>query len=110
MRVCGRDDLHGRCDDRLGRRSRAERRHAGGRIVSAVVDGKASVTYKIEGTEKMGNGTAGTSGPGSVILRAMPLPAHTLTISNVFPDQSVVFAFDRMTPDQRRMLSACFAS
>lgn len=81
-----------------------------GRVVSAVADGKASVTYKVEGTEKMGNGTAGISGPGSVILRAMPLPAHTLTISNVFPDQSVVFAFDRMAPDQRRMLSACFAS
>ena len=68
------------------------------------------MTYKVEGTEKMGNGTAGTSGPGSVVLRAMPLPSQTLTISDVFPDQRVVFPFSKLTSAARHALSTCFGS
>ena len=81
-----------------------------GRLLSAVADGKTPMTYKVEGTEKMGNGTAGTSGPGSVLLRAMPLPSQTLTISNVFPDQRVVFPFSKLTSAARQALSTCFGS
>ena len=80
-----------------------------GRVISAAADGKTPMTYKVEGTEKMGNGTAGTSGPGAVILRAMRLPAQTLTISNVFPDQTVVFPFSKLTSAARQALSTCFA-
>jgi hypothetical protein len=40
----------------------------------------------------MGNGTSGTSGPGSTILKALPLPAG-VTISNLFPNQTIVFPF-----------------
>ncbi len=46
--------------------------------------GKDPVTYKIEGTEQMGNGTGGASGPGAILLNASkpPLPAQALTVSN----------------------------
>jgi hypothetical protein len=81
-----------------------------GRVLSAVADGKTPMTYKIEGSEKMGNGTAGTSGPGSVLLRSMPLPVQTLTISNVFPDQRVVFPFSTLSSAARQALSTCFGS
>lgn len=81
-----------------------------GRVISAVADARTPMTYKVEGTEKMGNGTAGTSGPGSVILRAMPLASQTLTISNVFPDQRVVFPFSKLTSAARQALSTCFGS
>ena len=42
-----------------------------GQTMSAVVDGGPAVAYKVEGTEKMGNGSSGTSGPGSTILNAL---------------------------------------
>jgi hypothetical protein len=79
-----------------------------GRVMSAAADGRAPLTYKVEGTETMGNGTAGTSGPGSVVLRAMPLPARTLTVSNLFPDQRVVFPFSKLTSAARQALASCF--
>jgi hypothetical protein len=79
-----------------------------GRVMSVAADGQAPVTYKVEGTEKMGNGTGGSSGPGSIILKAMPLPARTLTISNLFPDQTVVFPFSKLTSAARQALSTCF--
>jgi hypothetical protein len=59
-----------------------------GRPMSVAVDGNAPLTVKAEGGEKQGNGK---SGPGSVIL-PITLPAQTLTISNVFPDETVVFS------------------
>jgi hypothetical protein len=79
-----------------------------GRVMSAAADGQAPVTYKVEGTEKMGNGTGGTSGPGSIILKTMPLPARTLTISNLFDDQTVVFPFSQLPSAARQALSTCF--
>jgi cytochrome c551/c552 len=90
-----------------------------GEIMSASADGRAPVTYQISGTEKMGNGQPGTSGPGAVVLAAtrrhsaqvlpaMPLPEHSLTVRNVFPDETVVFAFDDLGRDARQSLSACF--
>jgi len=41
-----------------------------GQVFSAFVDGTALATYKVEGTEQMGNGTGGSSGPGSIVLYA----------------------------------------
>jgi hypothetical protein len=87
-----------------------------GRVMFASVDGMAPATYKIEGLEKNGNGQAGTSGPGSMVLSAtqlratqvMPLPAQTLTVRNVFPDETVEFPFDDLTPTVRQELSTCF--
>jgi hypothetical protein len=88
-----------------------------GRVISVVADDRAPVAFKVEGTEKMGNGTAGTSGPGSTILYAttshgpqlaMPLPARTLTVSRLLGDQTVAFRFDELSPSARQALSPCF--
>jgi hypothetical protein len=91
-----------------------------GQVFSAFVDGQALSTYKVEGTEKMGNGADGSSGPGSIILYAtrtnseraklaMPLPAQTLTIRDAFPNETVVFPFGELAPADRQALSACFS-
>ncbi len=79
-----------------------------GRVISAVVDERAPFTYKIEGTEKMGNGAGGASGPGSIVLAAMPLPERTLSISNLFSNETVVFPFGELDQPVRRTLSTCF--
>ena len=79
-----------------------------GQVLSAAADGKPLLTYKVEGTEKMGNGTNGTSGPGSAVLGVKELPAQTLTIDHLFPGETVAFPFDKLTPAARQALSACF--
>jgi hypothetical protein len=88
-----------------------------GHAMSVAADDRAPVSFKVEGTERMGNGTAGTSGPGSTILYAtshpapqlaMPLPARTLTVSGLFGDQTVAFPFDELSPSARQALSPCF--
>jgi hypothetical protein len=80
-----------------------------GQVISAVVDGGAPVTYKIEGVEKMGNGQAGTSGPGSVQL-GLSLPTRQLAITNIFGDETVLFPFDGLSESARQGLSVCFSS
>jgi hypothetical protein len=79
-----------------------------GREMFVAVDAKEPVTYKVEGTEKMSNGQAGTSGPGAILLTA-PLPVKLLTVRNLFGDETVVFSFDNLTPAVRDSLSTCFA-
>jgi hypothetical protein len=88
-----------------------------GRAMSVVVDGNAPLTYKVEGSEKMGNGGDVISGPGAVSLysttgtsavpKLMPLPVKTLTVSNLFGDETVVFPFGGMTETARQALSTC---
>lgn len=80
-----------------------------GQVISAVVDGGTPVTYKIEGVEKMGNGQAGTSGPGAVQL-GLSLPASQLAVSNIFGDETVLFPFDGLSESARQGLSVCFSS
>jgi hypothetical protein len=80
-----------------------------GQVMSASVDGKKPLPYKIEGGQKMGN-EAGTSGPGAVILAAAHLPQKTLTVNNVLPNETVVFPFSKLAPAARQELSACFTS
>ena len=80
-----------------------------GQKMSAAPDGMAPRTYKIDSTEKMGNGADFTTGPGAVDLRAMPLPARTLTVRNLFPDETVVFPFGDLDRAVRDSLSTCFA-
>jgi len=81
-----------------------------GAAVSAVVDGKAKFQYTVEGHEKMGNGSDVTSGPGALVLSAMPLPDRTLTVSNIFRSDIVEFPFNELDPAARKSLSACFSS
>jgi hypothetical protein len=57
---------------------------------------------------KKADGTQSTTGPAATVLKGMPMPAKTLTISNLFPDETVVFRFDGLTAAARRELSACF--
>jgi hypothetical protein len=84
------------------------------RVMSVAVDGGIPVIYKVEGHEKMGNGskkadgTDITTGPAAAVLEKMPLPSRTLTVSNVFPNEIVVFPFDGLTPSMRQELSTCF--
>ncbi len=89
-----------------------------GRVISALVDSKEQTTYTVDGMETMGNGSKGTSGPGSIVLHsrkgsetqkaAMPLPERTLAISNLFAHETVVFPFGELEPGVRKTLSTCF--
>jgi hypothetical protein len=78
-----------------------------GGVISAAVDGKAPSTYKV----KPGDGAAvlyATKENAAVPESVMPLPAQTLTISNLFPDETVVFPFGGLTQTVRQTLSMCF--
>ncbi len=90
-----------------------------GQVLSAFVDGEALSTYQVEGTEKMGNGADGSSGPGSILLYtnqmnsgtaklAIVLPAHTLMIRDAFPNETVVFPFGELKQTERQAFSTCF--
>jgi hypothetical protein len=77
---------------------------------SAAIDGKASFKFQVDGSEKMFPGTFGTMGTGATILSASPFPERTLTISNLFPEETVVFPFGDLAPAARQQMSACFTS
>jgi hypothetical protein len=79
-----------------------------GQEMSAAWDGRAPLTYRIEGSEKMGNGAADTTGPGAISLNATSLPAKTLTIRNLFQGETVVFPFGDLSQAARETLSTCF--
>jgi hypothetical protein len=76
--------------------------------LTASIDGKATLTYQVEGEEKMGNGTPGLMGPAAITLREIALPLRTLTFSNLFPGETVVFPFEGLPAQARQTLSACF--
>jgi mono/diheme cytochrome c family protein len=73
------------------------------------VDGKPEIAHRLEGTEKMGNGTAGTSGRAGTILNA-PLSQKTLTVKDLFPSEAVAFPVGELDQQVRRQLATCFAS
>ncbi|HTB11124.1 MAG TPA: hypothetical protein VK752_06125 [Bryobacteraceae bacterium] len=90
-----------------------------GQALEVFADGRELPGHKIGGDEPMGGGMAGSSGPGAVLLYAaekgfgpakltMVLPAYTLTIRDVFPNETVVFPFGELTLADRRSLSVCF--
>ncbi len=74
------------------------------------IDGNPARVIAVEGTESMGNGTPGAMGPASVNLRALPFPSRTMTFSNLFPGETVAFAFDALPSQARQTLSACFTA
>jgi len=86
------------------------------RPITVAVDSAVPVTYVVEGHETMGNGakkadgTQSTTGPAATVLKGMPLPTKTLRISNLFPDETVVFSFDGLAEAARHELSACFGT
>jgi hypothetical protein len=86
--------------------------------LTASVDGNAAVEYRVEGSEKMGNGS-GVELHGLAALAlaetkrgaardGLPLPAESLTIGALFPGQTVTFSFANLPTDARRELHACF--
>jgi hypothetical protein len=72
-------------------------------------DGQPGITHTLVGQEKMGNGSAGTSGRASAMLHT-PLPAKSLTITELFPTETVVFPLDALDPETWRELAVCFPS
>lgn len=79
-----------------------------GRAMFVETDGSARQTYKVEGTEKMGNGSKGLSGPGAIVLSATTLPDRALTVSHLFGEEAVTFPFDSLAPATRQELAKCF--
>jgi len=78
-----------------------------GREIIVEADGKTPFAHKIEGGKKQGNGA---NGPGATVLSPnTPLPTHSLTIRNVFPDETVVFPFENLSETVRRDLTTCFS-
>ena len=79
-----------------------------GTAVSAIVDGRARLAYEIAGLEPMGMGSDLKSGPGSMILIAMPIPEQTLTVKGVFGDETVEFPFGALNQKARKTFLKCF--
>src|SRR5215470_13962829 len=69
-------------------------------------DGQPGVPHTLSGKEKMGNGTSGTSGRASVMLH-VALPSHSLTVTDLFPSETVVFPIGALDQGTRRELAAC---
>jgi hypothetical protein len=83
-----------------------------GREMTVAVDATTPFTHKIEGGKKQGNGM---NGPGVTVLYPnpetnMPFPTQSLTIKDVFPDETVVFPFENLSQTVRRDLSTCFTA
>ena len=85
--------------------------------LSASVDGKAPVTYQVEGLEKMSNGSQATPALAAISLYEskidsqiprMALPVRSLLIVNLFPNESVEFSFGDLPQAARQSLGACF--
>ena len=87
-------------------------------VLTARVDKKVTVRYEVKGNETMGNGgKAVTSGiaalplaeaKGNVSAAGLPLPAETLTISELFAGETVVFPFLNLPSRARRAFESCF--
>ena len=85
--------------------------------LAASVDGKVTANYQVGGSEKMGNGSGVvTQGAAALVLTdnrqrdvgALPLPAKTLTLADLFPGETVAFSFANLPRDARREFQACF--
>jgi hypothetical protein len=82
-----------------------------GQPMTIAVDGKLPFTHNAEGGKKQGNGV---NGPGATILypgkeTVLSFPEQSLAISNVFPNETVVFPLGELNATVRRDLSVCFS-
>jgi hypothetical protein len=78
------------------------------RTFSVSADGTGAIPHRLEGREEtMGNGTAATSGLAWTVLKA-PLPEKTLTVSDLFPGETVAFPLGELEPRVRQQLALCF--
>jgi hypothetical protein len=77
--------------------------------LNASVDRKAPVKFQVRGSEKMGNGNGHIlHGLAAVHLQGLPIPADSLTITDLFPGETVVFSFATLPGDARHDLNVCF--
>ena len=86
--------------------------------LAASVDGNMAVQYRVEGSEKMANGSGVVlHGLASLVLTetkpglsrtGLPFPAKSLTISDLFPGETVTFSFANLPRNQRNEFDACF--
>jgi hypothetical protein len=83
-----------------------------GQEFSVISDKRVVKIFQVGGTETMGNGTGGTSGPGSIALykqnTLVNLPSSSLVIEDVLPKETVAFPFAELTAENRFALSGCF--
>jgi hypothetical protein len=80
------------------------------RTFSVSADGNAGIPHRLQGREeKMGNGTALTTGLAAAVLNA-PLPEKILTITDLFPGETVVFPLGELDQVDRRQLAVCLAA
>ena len=74
-------------------------------------DGGAAISYKVEGSEKMGNGSSLVlHGLAALTFPSLPLPAQSLTIVDLFPAETVVFPFASLPQNAHHEFQACFPS
>src|SRR5260221_8281857 len=86
--------------------------------LAASVDGNAAAQYRVEGSETMGNGSglvlhglaalALAETKRGVSPTGLPFPAESLTISDLFPGETVTFSFASLPKDARQEFNACF--
>jgi hypothetical protein len=79
------------------------------RTFSISVDANAGTPHRLEGRETMCNGADLTSGLASVLLK-VPLPEKTLTVTDLFPDETVVFPLGELDRVDRGQLAICLAA
>jgi mono/diheme cytochrome c family protein len=80
------------------------------RTFSVSADGNPPIPHiLVDREEKMGNGAGVTAGVAATILNA-PLPEKTLTITNLFPGETIVFPLSELDTLDRRQLAVCLAA
>jgi hypothetical protein len=63
--------------------------------LTARADEKVAVRYPVEGGE-------------SLVLAGLPLPVESLTVSDLFPGETIMFSFTNLPNDARHDFEACF--
>ena len=81
-----------------------------GQIVAAALDGREPMSYPLDEVETYGNGMPGSAGHAAVVLQTAQMPAKTLTVSSLYPDEKVVFPVGELDGKVRRELARCFAA
>jgi hypothetical protein len=77
------------------------------RALSPASDGSVRFTYKVDANPDESAWLYVARNNTSAPMALMPIPAQTLTISNLFSGESVSFPFDRLSPIVRRQLATC---
>ena len=79
------------------------------------------MSYPVDGNEKMGNGSGVvTQGVAALALTdakakydtaaGLSWPAETLTITDLFPGETVEFSFSKMPREAQQEFQACFSA